>query len=145
MQKRGRKSAEDRAELKIIHGTFAARPEPPAELNARQKEIWRETCASEPDDYFKTGATQTLLKAYCGHAFEVERLTEIMNSFETSWIKNAEGAKRYADLSKMRAKESGAMAFIATKLRLTNQSRYRADKASVAHRNATAGPRPWEE
>lgn len=144
--KRGRPSKEELAQrLNVVPGNFGNRAEPPDDLSARQKEIWRETVASEPADYFSTSATRLLLKAYVCHASEVDRLTEIINAFQTQWIKNAEGVKRYSELLKARAKETTALGHVATKLRLTNQSRYTPQAAATANRNTTKGIRPWEE
>ena len=141
MIQRGRKSAEN---LVVIQGAIGARPEPPEDLNERQKEIWRETVACEPAEHFATAATRAMLKDYCEHSEAGEKLTAIINSFQPEWIKNAEGAKRYGDLLKMRELENRAATMLATRLRITNQSRYGARAADTASRNVTKGLRPWE-
>lgn len=86
-----------------------------------------------------------LLASYCGHASEIERMTKVINDFQSEWIKNAQGMKRYSELLKARAKETTALANVATKLRMTNQSRYTPQAAATASRNTMKGIMPWEE
>lgn len=147
--KRGRPSAEDKAaaasKLVVFQGgQFANRPEPTADLNARQQEIWRETVRGEPAEFFATAASRGALADYCGHRDAAERLGVIINEFKAEWLKSSEGSKRYAQLLNMRDKETRAASRLATRLRLTNQSRYRPDVAATASRNAR-GIMPWEE
>lgn len=142
MAKRGRRSAADSAV--VIRGTFGQRPDPPPELTPRQGEIWRETVASEHTDFFSTAALRGLLVDYCCHREAAEKISEIINSFESVWLKNADGAKRYHSLLKMRDLETRGAAGLATKLRLTNQARYTALSAATAAKSAAKGPRPWE-
>lgn len=123
MQQRGRKSAE---KLSVVAGTIDGRPKPPSELTDEQQEIWNRVVASEAADFFRTAAVQQGLARYCVHMAEV------------AWIDGqiADAKKPRSDctledvdrLMKMRARETGAAVQLATKLRLTNQSRYRADK-----------------
>jgi hypothetical protein len=141
MIQRGRKSADN---LVVIQGAIDARPEPPEDLNDRQKEIWRETVACEATELFRTAATRAMLVDYCRHREAGENISRIIDSFKPEWIKNEDGAKRYHDLLKMRDLETKAAGRVATKLRLTNQSRYFPDKAGVISRNAVQGLRPWE-
>lgn len=142
MAKRGRTSA---AELSVVvSGNFGQRPEPPDDLTTRQGEIWRETVASEPLDFFNTAALRGLLMDYCRHREAAENVSNVINTFQAEWLKNSEGAKRYHSLLKMRDLETRAACSMATKLRLTNQSRYNALSAATAARNAAKGPRPWD-
>lgn len=142
MAKRGRQSSAEAAV--VINGAFGKRPEPPSELTDRQKEIWRETVASEPADFFNTAPLRGLLMDYCRHRQSAEDVSAVINLFQFDWLKNSEGAKRYHGLLKMRDLETRAAAGIATKLRLTNQSRYTPQAASTAARNAAKGVKPWE-
>ena len=125
-------------------GAFGQRPEPPEELTEAEAEIWRETTASESSDFFGTAALRGLLKDYCRHRSAADKITEVINLFQADWLKNAEGAKRYASLLKMRDMESRGAADKATKLRLTNQARYTPQAASTASKGASKGLRPWE-
>jgi hypothetical protein len=142
MRGRGPKSAA--SEAVVITGGFGKRQEPPVELNERQTEIWRETVASEPADFFDTAALRGLLSDYCRHREAAEKVSLVIDTFQAEWLKNAEGAKRYYSLMKMRDLETRGAASAATKLRLTNQARYTPQAASTASRNAAKGLKPWE-
>lgn len=142
MGARGRKSAA--AEAVVITGAFGLRPEPPEDLTDRQAGIWRETVSSEPADFFNTAALRALLMDYCRHRESAENVSKIINSFQPEWLKSQDGSKRYQALLRMRDMETRAAAQIATKLRLTNQSRYTPQAAATAARNVGRGPRPWE-
>lgn len=142
MTRRGKE--QDPAGAEVITGGFGKRPEPPSEINEAEAAIWRETTASEPGDFFNTAPLRALLKDYCRHRSASEKISEVINVFQAEWLKNAEGAKRYYGLLKMRDLESRAAADKATKLRLTNQARYTPQAASTASARAPKGPRPWE-
>ena len=106
-------------------------------MPARQQEIWRETCAAEPAEFFTPGAVAGMLADYCAHREVAEKLSEMINAFEDEWMATREGLARYHSLLKMRELE--------TKLRLTNQSRFRPDRAeAMGAKSAKNGPMPWE-
>jgi hypothetical protein len=143
MKQRGRKSA---AELAVVvQGNFGKRPEPPADLTEDQAEVWRRSVSSEPLDFFSTEILRDLLKGYCRHTATANSLSEIIDSFKPEWLKAAEGAKRYGELLRMRDAEVSAAIRLATKLRVTNQSRYTPRAAESASRNTARGYKPWEE
>jgi hypothetical protein len=142
MAKRGPKSAAESAV--VVQGTFGNRPKPPAELSEAEADAWREVVASEPADFFSTAALRGLLVDYCRHRGTAEMLNGLIQSFKPEWLKASEGAKRYKELLKMRENETRAAAAMATKLRLTNQSRYTPQAASTASRNTAKGFKPWE-
>ena len=139
MRQRGRRSA---ADLAVIRGEFGKRPEPPPDLAAAEATIWKAVVSSEPADFFATAATRDMLKAYCRHVATADRLTAVINEFETGWLKRADGVERFDDLTRMRDREARAALMTAVRLRLTNQSRYTAGRAGTAA--AHVGPRPWE-
>lgn len=143
MAQRGRKSAAA-IETTVIAGTFGQRPEPPEEMAADEADIWRQTTASEASDFFNTAALRDMLKDYCRHRASADKVTLVIGLFETDWLKNSDGARRYAGLLRMRDMESRAAADKATKLRLTNQSRYTPQAASTASRGTAKGFKPWE-
>lgn len=141
MRSRGRKSA---AELAVvIPAEFGKRPEPPDYLTERQAEIWRETTASEPTDFFATAALRGLLADYCCHREAAENVSKLINEFKPEWLKNGEAVKRYQALCRIRESETHAAMSMARSLRLTNQSRYMPRGAARAGLNAS-GPKPWE-
>ena len=140
MRQRGRKSAS----AVVIPGGFGQNPAAPAELTPRQAEIWREVTASEALGFFATAALRGLLADYCSRREAAEHISAIINEFKTEWLKSNEGVQRYKQLLQMRDLEVRGVAALATKLRLTNQSRYTTQSAATAARNAPRGPRPWE-
>ena len=143
MAPRGRKSAAS-AEVSVVTGNFGKRPEPPVELSEDEAVIWRATVSSEAADFFGTAALRGMLSDYCRHRASADKVSEVINVFQAEWLKNADGAKRYHGLLKMRDLETRAAADKATKLRLTNQSRYTPQAASTASRSAAKGMKPWE-
>jgi len=140
--KRGRKSAQEKSV--VIQGEFGRRPEPPEDLNERQQEIWRETVASEAADFFLTAALRSLLADYCRHRESAETISSIVNSFKPEWLKVADGAKRLHSLLKMRDMEMRAAHSCATKLRMTNQSRYTPKAAATAANRTLSASKPWD-
>jgi len=141
--KRGRKSSAE-ASIFVIDGGISRRPEPAEDLTEAQAEIWRETVSSEPVEWFNTAALRSMLADYCRHRDAAMNISTVLNDFKPEWIKNAEGAKRYSGLLKMREAETRAAASLAGKLRLTNQSRYTPQSAGTATRNSAKGLKPWE-
>lgn len=145
MRKRGRVSAAETAV--VIEGAFGSRPEPPDDLNERQSEIWRETIASEPPEFFNTATLRGMLSDYCRHRDVAEILSVLIDEFKPEWTESELGMDRYKKLLQMRFQETRAATSLATKLRLTNQSRYQPRTAAgLANREASNGntKRPWE-
>jgi hypothetical protein len=120
------------------------RPDPPPELNERQRAIWTDTCAAEPVGFFTPGAVLGMLGDYCAHREVAEKLTAKIDAFEDEWMNSREGLLRYHSLLKMRELETRGAAHLATKLRLTNQSRYRPEKPDRLPGQGKSGPLPWE-
>lgn len=129
MQQRGRKSA---AALSIVAGSIDGRPNAPVELTERQSEIWEKTVANEPADMFRTAALQQLLADYCRHRDSAERLTSVIDADASAGADSKYELHEMDRLMKMRERETRAAADKATKLRLTNQSRYTPKAAATA-------------
>ena len=100
--------------------------------------------ASEPVDFFATAALRAMLMDYCGHRESLERIAELIDGFEPERLAAPDGPVRYHALLKMRNLEVEASARLATKLRLTNQSRYERFAASSASKAVVQGRKPWE-
>lgn len=140
MGTRGRMSAAH-AGSAVVRAEFGGkRPDPPPELRPRQQEIWVETCAAEPVGFFTAGAGFALLADYCAHREAAERLTKMVDAFDEAQLGSPDGLRRYNQLLKMRELETRGAAHLATKLRLTNQSRYRQQSPG----RSAVGPKPWE-
>ena len=141
MATRGRKSA---AALSVVAGSIDGRPQPPADLTTFQKELWQRTVAAEPLEQFRTAALQQLLREYCRHAEAAHILAGEIDTFDAAWLADEDGLKRYDRLLAMRDRETKAVADKATKLRLTNQSRYTPQAAATAAKHSGAPRKPWE-
>lgn len=140
MKQRGRKSADH---LSVVAGTIDGRPKPPSELNQEQAEIWNRVVASESADFFRTAAVQQGLARYCVHMAEVAWIDGVIADAKT--IESSKTLEDVDRLMKMRARETAAAVTLATKLRLTNQSRYRADKVhSPTSDGKGSGRKLWE-
>jgi len=142
MGQRGRTST---AALSVVAGTdIDGRPKPPSDLTPYQKEVWERTVANEAVDTFKTAALQQLLKEYCRHVSSAALLTEKIDSFDSQWLDTDEGLERYTKLVRTRDCETKALADKATKLRLTNQSRYTPGAAGTAAKSISSEKKPWQ-
>lgn len=139
MDQRGRKSA---AALSIVAGSIDGRPPAPSDLTEGQREIWDRTVANEAADVFKTAALQQLLKEYCRHVETAARLSVQVDRA------TGEGSNMPMDelekLLRCRDRETKALADKATKLRLTNQSRYTPGAAGTAAKNGASARKPWQ-
>ena len=140
MKQRGRKSA---AELSVIGSggiVTVRRPEPPSDLTDAQAEVWRRMVNAYPADRFDAGA-QPVLAQLCRHADAARKLAAVIRQEE-------EGEEFDVDawqaLLRAQDRESGRIASLATRLRLTPQARY-APHSAAARADPTADlPKPWE-
>ena len=138
MGQRGRTSG---AALSFVAGTeIDGRPRAPSDLTEYQRDVWERTVANEAADVFKTAALQQLLKEYCRHVETADRLSKQADLW------TADGSNHSIQdidvLLRMRDRETKALADKATKLRLTNQSRYTPNAAGTAAKNASKA-KPW--
>ena len=135
-----RKSA---AALSVVAGSIDGRPAAPKDLTPFQREVWERTVGGEAASFFRTPALQQLLKEYCRHVEASDKLAKLIDAYGEDDLRDEEKLPKYAWLLEKRDRETKAMADKATKLRLTNQSRYTPQAAATASKNAT--PRkPWE-
>jgi ElaB/YqjD/DUF883 family membrane-anchored ribosome-binding protein len=100
------------------------------------------TVANESADTFKTAALQQLLKEYCRHVETADRLSRKVDRA------TCDGSnmpfQEVEALIRMRARETSALTDKATKLRLTNQSRYTPGAAGTAAKKAVE-KKPWQD
>ena len=115
--------------------------EPPEGLTDEQVQVWRETVGARSADYFGEDAVP-MLEEYCRVvvmcrllAMQIEAVIAGSGGEETAGL-----LKSFLD---MRDKESRRMASLATKLRLTNQSRYTSKTAGTAAKKG-AGGKVWQ-
>lgn len=143
MAKRGRKSAAE-SNLTVLSGNAPRRPEPAEGLTARQVELWQRVTACEPAEFFQTEVARNLLADYCRYTESFEVMSQQIADFKPEWLESEDGLKRYDTLVRIRDREGQGMIRCATKLRLTNQSRYDKTVASTRSRNQAKAARPWE-
>lgn len=164
MVKSGPKTYAQRAtDAAIIPGNRA--PVPP-DLEPEAAVLWEEVVNRLPADWF-TAETRPLLREYCRHALYAEifareiaamrvTLNELRHTLYADKVKLVKDpavskeidAKTHElhELHKMHGYESNLLMQLATKLRLTQQSRYFPDKAGSKSRETTpTGPRPWQD
>src|SRR5688572_446653 len=138
----GRKSA---AALSVVVGSIDGRPQAPTDLTKDQREVWERTVANEAADTFRTTALQQLLKEYCRHVASAKKLASMIEAMEKLEVMSDDNLDDYDKLLRMRDRETKALADKATKLRLTNQSRYTPQAAATAaKKGAVMDLKPWQ-
>jgi hypothetical protein len=131
------------ASLAIVTPIINRRPPPPDDLTEPQAVEWRRIVARMPGDWFPA-ETWPILAALCRHIVQARMLADLVNQFRPAWAAEEGGLERLDRLLKMLDREHHAICRMSTKLRLTNQSRYDAQKALTATRNARPENPPWE-
>lgn len=117
-------------------------PPAPTGLPKRQKALWTSITHSKPPDWWDAGSLP-ILQALVGHIATLEAIEAQFSTVEID-LKNQEGVKHLDLLSRLRDRESKAVAALSVKLRLTQQARYTTGSASTAARRGGDGQRPWE-
>lgn len=110
---------------------------PPEGLTEEQAQVWRTVVESRSADFFSEDAAP-LLEEYC-RVVVMCRLLAV--EIEAGIAGGDAGALKA--LLDMRDKESRRMASLATKLRLTNQSRYTPQSAATASKKGGGG-KVWQ-
>ena len=111
--------------------------QPPAGLTEEQAQVWRETVNARSADFF--GPDQVpLLEEYC----RVVVMCRLLAVQIEAAIAGGDAGVLKALLD-MRDKESRRMASLATKLRITNQSRYTPQSAATAAKKGGGG-KVWQ-
>jgi hypothetical protein len=142
MAQRGRKSA---AALAVVAHLTDHRPPPLEGLTDEQADEWTAVVRRLPSDYFPRECHQ-LLAAFCCHVSSFRVLSASIDEFKSEWTVSDEGLKRYGDLLALREREGRALSSLATRLRITPQSRYHPRTAGVAAADAGTGrPKPWKK
>lgn len=94
------------------------RQKPPHDLTDEEVEVWVSVTNSEPADWFSP-STAPLLAQYCRHVIHARRLAELI---EKAVADPELSLKNYDRLLKMQDRESRAVAMLATKMRISQQS-----------------------
>lgn len=141
MAQRGRKSAASLSVVAPLPGQ--RRPEPPSELTVEEAAEWHAVVDRLPPDWFPA-ETHGLLVQYCRHIVKARVLADSINAFLAEWLNEPEGLMRYDKLLQMAEREGRAISSLATRMRITQQSRY-AHKTAHSKASSSGAPRkPWE-
>jgi hypothetical protein len=157
MAKPGPKGAEAmRAESALIPG---AREPVPRDLEPDAAVIWEATTIRLPGDFF-TSEMIPILKAYCRHsafadyfAREITATRAAIEALERAISHGKSGIRKLPklraslhDLHKLHAHESSHAVSCATRLRITNQSRFVPERAaSKSGKTPSTGLPPWHD
>lgn len=137
MNKPGRKST---AELATVPVLPIQRPQPPDELSPQEAEKWREIVNAQPVDWWTPG-NLPLLVAYVRAISAYEFLSGQLERYTS--LDTDEQIRAYKNLSQVQKAQADLMATMATKMRLTQQSRYTEKTAATATKK-TAANKPWD-
>lgn len=131
-----RKSAASLSVVAILPGQA---PKPPSILTREQSRLWESIVATKPYDWFQAD-NLPLLVAYVRHITTANDLTARLEPGDLDLTE-------IAIVLKLRTAETASSVRLAMAMRLTQQSRYRADAAaSVVDRVKTTGSsKPWED
>jgi hypothetical protein len=136
VRKRGRVSAAALAIAAPAPIETIARQRAPHDLNDEETEVWAAVVNVQPADWFSP-ATVPLLAQYCRHVIQARRIAELLERATGDKMLTVED---YDRLLKMQERESRAIATLATKMRISQQSttNHRGNKTAPAAR------KPWE-
>ena len=144
MGKRGPTPAHER--IRALPGREERRPPPPDDLTDAQAALWREIVTTEPAHLFDSAARRHLLRLYVEHATFRASLQTLIDRSPIDGLCDNDKAKGFETMLRTRDRETKALVSLATRMRLTNQSRYTPAAAGSAARNdRDAARRPWEE
>ena len=132
MNQRGRKSGN---QLSVVPVTIE-RPIAPADLTSDEAEEWNGITDRLPADWFAR-ETYGLLAQYCRHIVSSRKVASLIQTFEAGDFE----LEQYDRLLKMQERESRAIASLATKMRISQQSTYDPKK----RKPSGVGKKPWEE
>lgn len=126
---RGKPSAD---ELNVVVARLPQRPNPPDHLSEAESAEWTAIVRAMPADWFPR-ETHGLLAQYCRHVVASRRVAALIEGADDA------DAPALARLLRMQVAQSGAIAALATKMRM-------AQSATIDRRRAKApaGQRPWE-
>ena len=137
MLQRGRKSA---AALSVVAPIPGQRPEPPDYLSKAEAAEWRAVVGRTPLDWF-TPETWGLLAQLCRHIVLSQLVAERLHADPHRMMRD--DPDLFDKLTRIHEREGRAISSLATRLRLTPQSRYDAAKANTAVQSVPV-VKPWE-
>jgi hypothetical protein len=136
MGTRGRTSAASLSIAPPAPIEIVDRQKPPHDLTDEEVEVWAAVVSTEPADWFSP-STVPLLAQYCRHVVHAKRIAELI---ERATSDPDLAISAYDRMLKMQDRESRAIASLATKMRISQQSttNHRGNKVKTASR------KPWD-
>jgi hypothetical protein len=134
----GRKSA---AELATVTALPVRLLPPPADLSVEEAQVWARVAATKPGDWWDAGSIP-LLAQFCRATVQAELIADLVRQTASAMLSDPGQLGTYKELRKIQGALSGEINTLARAMRLTQQARYRADKASTESGKAT-GRKPW--
>ena len=114
--------------------TAIERPEPPDYLTNEQATVWRSVVNRLPADWFPP-VTHALLAQFCRHVTSARHIAGLIEKLAQS---DASSLILFDRLLRMQERETRVISSLATRLRMTNQSRFSRNK-----RTGTTVSKPW--
>lgn len=142
MEQRGRKSAASLQIGNVVHlnGQW---PEAPEHLTESQVANWDKIVRTKPNDWFAAD-TYPLLIEYVRAIDGATAIAAALDRFQAEWMNDPAGLKRFEQLTRLQDAKAATLARLATKMRLSQQSRYTEKTAATAAKQAS-GRKPWED
>ena len=136
-KKPGRKSVASLSVLKPGGISAKKRPAPPGELTTDQANEWRAVVNRMPADWFGRESHAMLIQ-YCRHVVSARRVAQLIESLISGSTPD-EWLQDYDRLLKMQEREGRALSLLATRMRMTQQSR-------INHKRRVGASikKPWE-
>jgi hypothetical protein len=136
------KSFNEKTTLQVVPlSPETARPDPPNELNKREKELWREIVSAMPPHWFLS-STQPMLRRLVSHSATAERLEECMRNIDWKRFEESDAyVARYNEMQRMYVKATQQVSALSHRLRLTPLAR---NSPQTAETKKQLRARPWE-
>lgn len=140
MKQRGRKSAAEVEATGLAPVSEQGRPDADYSLTDEQAEVWHAVLEALPAGWIGAEALP-VLAAYARTTVHLRRLGMLITQEEGS---DEFDPRHYAALIRAHGQAAQILKTLATSLRLTPQSRLRAERAARTIDGHRTGPKPWE-
>lgn len=130
--------------VRVLPGREERRPPPPEGLTDDQARLWRDIVETEPQELFASEARKHLLRLYVEHATFRANLQGLIDRVPIEKILDPDTEDGFERMLRVRDRETKTLVSLATRMRLTNQSRYTPTAAGTAGRNHNPGAKPWD-
>ena len=139
MNRKGRKSTD---ELAVVPTQELRKIDPPPKaLNPTQAAIWTTVLSSPLGQLIPNESYPTLMQ-FCRVAAESDRIWQVIEAYDLSWLETDEGLKRYNTLVRLAESCTKQIVTLGAKLRIHPSERYKAEKAYDVTKNAKT-VKPW--